>query len=107
MLLQACSRAGAERHWQRMRARSETEAQGALAWLLRRRWGLAAAREAARLILDRLQFVGPGAGAADLRRTCGRVAAERRCQARRDALEFASLGHIVREACPAFATHWA
>ena len=33
-------------------------AKGAIAWLLRRRWGMTALRENARLTLDRLQFVG-------------------------------------------------
>ncbi len=43
-------------------------ATGVLAWLLRRRWGLTALRENARLKLDRLEFVGRGATAAARRR---------------------------------------
>ena len=43
------------------------DAIGPLAWLLRRRWGLTAVRETARPKLDRLQFVGAGAGAAEAR----------------------------------------
>ena len=49
---------GSRRHWRSMQARSADEAQGALAWLLRRRWALTALRENARLKLERLEFVG-------------------------------------------------
>ena len=41
-----------------MKARQPDEAQGALAWLLRRRWGITALRENARLTLERLQYIG-------------------------------------------------
>ena len=49
---------GSRRHWCSMQARSADEAQGALAWMLRRRWALTALRENARLKLERLEFVG-------------------------------------------------
>ena len=51
-----------------MGARSSDDARGALAWLLRRRWAMTAAREAARLTLARLELVRPGAAAARERR---------------------------------------
>ena len=43
-------------------------ATGVLAWMLRRRWGLTALREHARLKLDRLDYVGRGATEAARRR---------------------------------------
>ena len=51
-----------------MLATDADEAMGAILWLLRRRWGIAACREAARLTLDRLEYVGGGAEAAVRRR---------------------------------------
>ena len=54
-LLNAMARAGARRHWRGMRCREPSTATGVLAWMLRRRWGLTALRENARLKLDRLQ----------------------------------------------------
>ena len=68
-LLTAFSRAGAARHWREMQRAGPAEAQGVLAWLLRRRWGMTALREAARLKLERLAYVGRGAA----------LAADRRC----------------------------
>ena len=57
-------------------------AVGALAWLLRRRWGLAALRENARLKLERLAHVGRGADAAATRRLRAKsVHAARACAA--------------------------
>ena len=47
-----------------MGAKNPVEARAALAWLLRRRWGLTALRANARLTIDRLQFVGRVAAAA-------------------------------------------
>ena len=67
-LLSAMAVSGANRHWLEMRSRSPLEARGALAWLLRRRWGMTALREAARLKLERLEFVGRGAALAADRR---------------------------------------
>ena len=55
--------AGADVHWRAMKAKMR-EAMGALVWQLRRRWGMAAIRGNARLILDRMQFVEYG-GRAD------------------------------------------
>ncbi|CAE8642970.1 unnamed protein product [Polarella glacialis] len=43
-LLSALVEAGALRHWRSMSAGSPEAARGAIAWLLRRRWGLAAVR---------------------------------------------------------------
>ena len=67
-LLTVLARAGAARHWLQLRARSPVEARGALAWLLRRRWGMTALREKARVKLERLEFVGRGAALAADRR---------------------------------------
>ena len=47
---------------------NDERARSALVWMLRRRWGLTAVRENARLLLDRLAFVGRGAGCAAARR---------------------------------------
>eukprot|EP00973_Karenia_brevis_P059860 8332105-Karenia_brevis.AAC.1 len=65
-----------------MRAREPIDALGSLAWMLRRRWVLTAWREAARLLLDRLQYVGAGASAASGRRAaaCEAAAEIRRTQ---------------------------
>ena len=68
-LLTLMAHCGAERHWRGMRCDDPGHAIGTLAWLLRRRWGLTALRENARLKLDRLQYVGRGAAAAIQRRT--------------------------------------
>ena len=52
------------------------QANGTLVWLLRRRWGMAAWREAARLLLDRLEYVGGQAAVAGAhRREAARSAA--------------------------------
>ena len=51
-----------------MQMASRGNAQGVLAWMLRRRWGMTALREAARLKLEPLEFVGRGAAAASDRR---------------------------------------
>ena len=67
-LLTAFSRTGAARHWREMQRAGPAEAQGVLAWLLRRRWGMTALREAARLKLERLAYVGRGAALAADRR---------------------------------------
>ena len=64
-----------------MGARSPDEARGALAWLLRRRWAMTSAREAARLTLARLDLVRAGAAAARDRRV---QAASSAAEARRE-----------------------
>ena len=58
-----------------MRAAQPQAAKALIAGLLRRRWGLTACREAARLTLDRLTLLGSGAAAADARRRAGRARA--------------------------------
>ena len=63
-----------------MGARDATLAQGVLAWLLRRRWGMAALRENARLKLERLEYVGRGAADAMARRHAAAVSSEARAR---------------------------
>ena len=67
-LLASITAAGATAHSIQMQATSAAEARGALAWMLKRRWGVLAARENARLILARLCLVGRGALQASRRR---------------------------------------
>ena len=81
-LLSGCAQSGSQRHWSTMRAREPADAYGTLAWVLRRRWGMAAWRSAARLLLDRLEYVGRGAVQAQSRRT---AASEHAAASRRDA----------------------
>ena len=76
-LLGAAAEVGAQRHWRGMTAPSTDSARGALAWLLRRRWGLAAVRENARLLLARLGHAGRGVEAAEARREAANGAAAR------------------------------
>ena len=82
-LLTLAVHTGAGRHWRGMRCDEPSRAVGAIAWLLRRRWGLRALREAARLKLDRLEWAGAGAAAAAQRRRSAwdAHAARRRAQA--------------------------
>jgi len=70
-LLTVMAQCGAQCHWRGMRCEDPGNAIGTLAWLLRRRWGLTALRENARLKLERLQYVGRGAAAASQRRDLG------------------------------------
>ena len=74
-LLHMAAHSGATRHWRSMRASDHAGAVGAIAWLLRRRWGVGACRAAARLLLDRLEYVGAGAVAAAGRRETARCGA--------------------------------
>ena len=67
-LLHLLAKQGARVRWRDMGSPDEAAATGCLAWLLRRRLGLAALRENARLKLDRLAFVGRGAAHAADRR---------------------------------------
>ena len=55
-LLEALALVGIRRHYRMMRAKDPLEVHGALIWLLRRRWGLAAVRENARLKRERRQL---------------------------------------------------
>ena len=79
-LLSTLARAGARHRWRAMGSTDEASAIGCLAWLMRRRWGMAALRENARLKLDRLSWVGRGAANAATRRL--RSEQERALQAR-------------------------
>ena len=75
-LVGALSVVGASR--QRAGRRSEPDSvRGGLAWLLKRRWALTAARAAARLTFDRLSSVGTGASAAMARRAVAECPAAR------------------------------
>ena len=67
-LLSQMARQGATIKWRQMGCIDQDSAIGCLAWFLRRRWGMTALRENARLKLERLAFVGRGAAAADERR---------------------------------------
>ena len=67
-LLGTLARQGAAHHWRELGCQSDATAVGTLAWMLRRRWGITALRENARLKLERLAFVGRGAAAAASRR---------------------------------------
>ena len=67
-LLSEFCRIGASTHWRSMQVSGPGRAQDILAWMLRRCWGMTALRECARLKLERLEFVGPGAVAAADRR---------------------------------------
>ena len=81
-LLSGAAQYGAQRHWVAMRANEPNDALGALAWVLRRRWGMTAWRASVRLLLDRLEYVGRGAMQGYRRRT---AASEHAAAARRDA----------------------
>ena len=84
LLLSKIAAAGAKRHWRRMKARKEDEAIGALVWLLRRRWGITAIRENARLTLDRLQYVSSNPRSKGEREFQAVANAESRCRSRAD-----------------------
>ena len=73
-LLTLIAKEGSERHWRGMRCADPARAMGSIAWLLRRRWALTAVREAARLKLDRLEYVGAGAMPAARRRVIAEAA---------------------------------
>ena len=64
-----------------MRSDDPAQAVGVLAWLLRRRWGLVALQEAARLKLQGLEHVGRGATAAARRRDGAEAAHAARARA--------------------------
>ena len=75
-LLTGAAHCGALRHWAGMRAREPADAHGTMAWLLRRRWGMTAWRSIARLLLDRLEYVGQGSMLAHARRAAASEAAD-------------------------------
>ena len=74
-LLTGTAHCGALRHWAGMRAREPADAHGTVAWILRRRWGMAAWKSTARLLLDRLEYVGSGSARAFERRAAASEAA--------------------------------
>ena len=80
-LLSLAASAGAQRHWRSMGCTDDASARGILAWMLRRRWGMTALREHARLKLERLEFVGRGAQAAADRRSLASAASAARSRA--------------------------
>ena len=94
-LLSIMAHTGAQRHWRGMRCDDPTQAVGALAWLLRRRWGLTALQEAARLKLHGLEHVGRGAAEAARRR--GNAEATHAARTRAHALGFASGPRVQRD----------
>ena len=106
LFLSQLAEAGTLLHWRRMKARCPEEAKGALAWLLRRRWAITAVRENARLVLDRLQFVGSDPQRAQNASQASSHAAKR-SKARADALEFSMLGTAVGDTRPPANTRWA
>ena len=109
LMISQLAHAGGAIHWRRMKARSPEEASGALAWMLRRRWGIVALREAARLTLDRLQYAGSNRAQLGARTAALKAAAansERRYKARADALDFSSLGPGLFDTRPLVATRF-
>ena len=66
-LLGALADVGMHCHSRSMRCSPEDGRSG-LIWMLRRRWGFTAVRENARLLSERLEYVGRGATAAASRR---------------------------------------
>ena len=106
-LMETLAQSGAERHWRRMKAKKEEHAHGALMWLLRRRWGMTALRENARLILERLPYIGAGARSKFDRSARALAQAGKRAKARADALELSSFGPSVGDSRPIAATRWA
>ena len=99
-LLRTLAECGALWHWRSMRAKKSDDAIGVMAWLSRRRWGMTALRENARLLLERLEYVGCGADAA-ARRRLG-AAADVRARVRRSAM--AARG--PRRCCPFRGWDW-
>jgi len=67
-LLGTLARKGAAHFWRATGSDSEQSAIGTMAWMLRRRWGITALRENARLKIGRLGYAGRGAEAAASRR---------------------------------------
>ena len=82
-----------------MRSEDPSAARGALAWLLRRRWGMCALRENARLFLARLTYVGRGATAAIHRRASASEASLARARSDACGLQRAAAQVAVRR-------HW-
>jgi hypothetical protein len=62
-LLRVASERAADGQWARLGARSRANAVGYFASIFRRRWGITAVREYARLRIERLGFVGAWGGA--------------------------------------------
>ena len=81
ILLAHAASAGAHRHWRSIGCGDDGSARGILAWMLRRRWGMTARRENARLKLERLEYVGRGAQAAADRRSLASATSAARSRA--------------------------
>ena len=80
-----------------MRSPDAKTAVGALVWMLRRRWGIAAWRANVRLLLDRQEYVGAGAPESATRREAARAGATR---ARQDAFQLLSHAALAGAAAP-------
>ena len=73
-LIKVITQMGAEKHWRDMGALNVTQAAGCLTYMHQKKWGIMAMRGAARLKIDRLEFVGGRQGAdASNRRTDARA----------------------------------
>ena len=104
-LMSQLAERGAVIHWRRMKAREPDEAVGALAWMLRRRWGITAVRESARLTLERLRFAGANPRSSDIEPQSS-ANAEARSYARQGALDYALMGPSTGETRPSTAVRW-
>ena len=104
-LIKQLSELGAVIHWRRMKAREPEEAVGALSWMLRRRWGITAVREAARLTLGRLRFAGANPRNSDIEPQSS-AHAEARSYARMEALDYARIGPSIGDTRPPAAVRW-
>ena len=104
-LIKQLAELGAVIHWRRMKAREPEEAVGALSWMLRRRWGITAVREAARLTLGRLRFAGANPRNSDIEPQSS-AHAEARSYARMEALDYARIGPSIGDTRPPAAVRW-
>jgi hypothetical protein len=73
VLVQDTATTGARKHWRKMQCKSPTEAFGIIVWKIRKVLGVAMTLAQARLVINRVQWVGPGAVAASDRRKRARA----------------------------------
>jgi hypothetical protein len=73
VLVQDTATTGARKHWRNMQCKSPTEAFGIIVWKIRKLLGVAMMLAQARLVINRVQWVGPGAVAASERRKRARA----------------------------------